>query len=148
MTVQWDLIIGVGNAFCADDGVGPWIAERLKAAGLSAEVMSGEGASLMERWRDQGNVLVIDATRTGLAAGTVHRLDALKETIPGGFFSYSSHQFGLAEAIEISRVLEHLPKSLQIIGIEGGNFQQGDSLSPAVEKAASDIVKDLLHNTL
>lgn len=144
--MKWDLIIGVGNAFRSDDGVGPWIAERLKAAGLPAECMSGEGAALMERWRDQGHVLVIDATRSGLDAGTIHRLDAFGDKIPGGFFSYSSHQFGLAEAIEIARILQHLPETLNIIGIEGGDFSEGEALSPAVEKAAIEIVKELLHN--
>jgi hydrogenase maturation protease len=44
------LILGIGNRFRADDGVGPAVAGRLRALGIPAGEHSGEGAGLMEAW--------------------------------------------------------------------------------------------------
>ena len=133
------LIIGIGNPFRRDDGVGVKVAESLAAAQIpdcTIRVLSGEGAALMECWDGSDRVIVIDAARTGSNPGKIHELDAAREKIASDFFHYSSHAFGLAEAIEMSRALNQLPESIVVYGIEGADFSEGMGLSLAVETAA------------
>jgi hydrogenase maturation protease len=143
----------VGNAFRGDDAVGLVVLERLRevlpAAPISNTVRntielieaSGEGAVLMDSWAAAQHVIVIDATASGAAPGTIHRLDAQAQPIPADFFHYSTHDFGVAEAIEMARVLGRLPASLIIYGIEGSSFDFGAELAPAVARAVPDVVQ-------
>jgi len=140
------LIIGVGNGFRRDDGVGPWVAARLAARGLPAIEHSGEGAGLIEAWSAARHVIVVDATSSGAAPGTVVRLDAVAEELPSHFFRYSSHLFGLAEAIATARTLGRLPERLIIHGIEGGDFGFGEEFTPAVAAAAEAVVERIVED--
>jgi hydrogenase maturation protease len=145
MTSSALLVIGVGNALRGDDAVGLVVLERLRAA-LPAVPMreeSGEGAALMEAWAAAQQVFIIDATASGAAPGTIHRLDAQAQPIPAEFFHYSTHDFGVAEAIEMARVLGRLPASLVIYGIEGSSFNFGAELTPAVARAVPEVVQRL-----
>lgn len=136
------LIIGVGNAFRRDDGVGPWIAEQLQSVGFRVRLESGEGASLIDCWDGEDNVLVIDAARSGAEPGTIHRFDCAETSLPTGFFHYSTHQFGLAEAVETARHLGSLPRQIKVIAIEGFDFGSGEGLSADVEQAAKALLAD------
>ncbi len=138
------LYIGVGNRFRCDDGVGPWVAERLGAAGRDARVHAGDGAGLLELFQRRGEVVVIDATRSGAAPGTVVCLDVEDAPLPAGFFHYSTHRFGLAEAVETARALGLLPERMRIYGVEGREFGAGTELSAPVERAAMGLVDALL----
>ncbi|NYZ16362.1 hydrogenase maturation protease [Azospirillum sp. RWY-5-1] len=135
------LVLGIGNRFRSDDGVGPAVVDRLRALGIPAEERSGEGAELIDAWQGHDTVIVVDACRSDAAPGTVLRIDAAAEPLPAGLFHYSSHLFGLAEAVETARALGRLPRRLIVFGIEGAAFGFGDSLSPAVETAAGEVVR-------
>jgi hydrogenase maturation protease len=137
-------VIGVGNEYRGDDGVGVVAARRLRALlpeCVSVLEESGEGAALMQAWQDAVWVVIIDAAHSGAPPGTVHRLDARLETAPAGFFHYSTHAFSVAEAIEMARALDRLPAQLIVYGIEGESFAAGFGLSPAVEKAVDAVVE-------
>lgn len=141
------LIIGLGNRYRRDDAIGLTIASRLRARASDAFTViehSGEGASLMEAWKAAHRVLIVDAVRSGAPAGTLHRLDANEQSIPGSFFNYSTHAFGLAEALEMARTLNQLPDQVIVYGIEGEDFTMGVGLSSAVEKAAAEIEAKIL----
>lgn len=139
------LFLGVGNLHRADDGVGPYLAERLAAdpvfaaKGITVQPHSGEGASLMHLWEGADKVVIVDAMKSGLALGEVRRFDAVQETLHHGVFRYSSHLFSLAEAVEMSRVLGTLPKEMIIYGIEGEEFTFGADRSPEIEKVLPDV---------
>ena len=138
------LVIGIGNPFRRDDGVGIKVAEAVAAANAvdcEVQFQSGEGAALMECWVEATNVIVIDAVRSGSAPGKIHEIDAVKNHVACDFFHYSSHAFGLAEAIEMARALNQLPESLTVIGVEGKDFSEGIGLTPEVKIAAGISVK-------
>ncbi len=141
------VIIGVGNVYRRDDAVGLIVARRLKAEHLDdVRILeeSGEGAALMESWKDADTVILIDAVHSGGAPGTIHRLDAHAQAIPTGFFHYSTHAFSVAEAVELARALNQLPPRFIIYGIEGKDFEAGEGLSPEVEKAVEEVVRLVL----
>jgi hydrogenase maturation protease len=135
------LIIGVGNRWRSDDGVGPWAADRLAERGLEAVEESGEGARLIALFEAHEDVVVIDAMRSGAATGTLRRFETATEPLPAGCFHYSSHQFALAEAVETARALGRLPRRLIVFGIEGGAWGYGNALSAPVRAAASALVE-------
>ena len=137
------LVLGIGHPFRGDDGIGPLVAERLAALhlpGLTALAHHGEGTDLMARWVGFDVVVVVDATRSGAAPGTVRRWDAVAETLPAALFPKSSHLFGLAEAVEMARRLGRLPPRLTVIGVEGRDFAPGTGLSPEVAAAVDRVV--------
>jgi hydrogenase maturation protease len=141
------LVIGVGNAYRSDDAVGLVVARLLQERApdrVTVREGSGEGAALMAAWEGAGVVILIDAVGAGAAPGTVYRLEARAEPIPAKFFHYSTHAFGVAEAIELARALGQLPPRLIVYGIEGGNFQAGTGLSAAVGRAAQGVVERVL----
>ncbi len=141
------LVIGVGNEYREDDGVGVWVARRLAAHGLRAVERSGEGAGLIDAWSGAARVIVVDAATAGAAPGTLHRFDATRTVLPRGVFRCSSHDFGVAEGIETARVLGRLPPALELYAIEGARFGHGTEMTPAVAAAAGRLVDDLLSVT-
>jgi hydrogenase maturation protease len=144
------LIIGIGNEYRGDDAVGLIVARRLRER-LSDSVkvleQTGDGAALMEAWRGVERVIVIDAVASGAAPGAIHRFDANTRPIPKNAFRCSTHAFGVAEAIELSRALTRLPRSLMVYGIEGKNFAAGVGISPEVEKATCDAINQVFAET-
>ena len=146
------LIIGIGNPYRGDDGVGHRIAQDIKKKSpdhVNVIEQSGDGISLMDSWKDSDAVILIDAVHSGAQPGTIHRFDVHTQTIPTKFFHYSTHAFGVAEAIELARALKQLPKNLIVYGIEGKCFDAGIGLSLEVEKAVEKVmlrVKQEIHN--
>ena len=141
------LIIGIGNEYRGDDAVGLIVARLLKgclADSVKVLEQSGDGAALMEAWRGAETVIIIDAVASGGAPGAIHRFDANTRPIPKSAFHCSTHAFGVAEAIGLSRALGELPRSLIVYGIEGKNFAAGVGLSPEVEGAVGEVVRRAL----
>jgi hydrogenase maturation protease len=147
-TLSRTLVAGVGNPGRGDDAAGWEAIRRLRVRALPPGVelveQSGEAASLMEAWRGRERVFLIDAASSGTAPGTVHRMDAIASEIPSDFLHCSTHSFGLAESVELARVLGELPPALVIYAIEGENFAIGAPLSPTVDAAIDRAVEKLL----
>jgi hydrogenase maturation protease len=141
------LIIGIGNEYRGDDAVGLIVVRRLKERLADSAIVieqSGDGAALMEAWRGVETVISIDAVMSGAEPGTIHRLDAKTQPLPKDAFRCSTHAFGVAEAIELSRAMGELPRSLIVYGIEGKNFAAGVRLSPEVEGAVGEVARRAL----
>jgi len=142
-------VIGIGNEYRSDDGAGVVVARRIREMAPSSCVVcetGGEGTALMELWRHADDVVLIDAVFSGAAPGTIHTFHPSRQPLPTELFPFSSHAFGLVQAIEISRVLNELPRQMIIYGIEGENFEMGTELSPAVQESLDDAVdKALTH---
>jgi len=138
------LILCIGNTMRGDDGAGPAAAERLRpllGARADIEESWGEGTELMQAWQGRDRVFVVDAATSGAAIGTVHVFDAAAQSLPTDFFCYTTHRFGLAEAVELARQLGELPERLTIYAVEGANFELGEGLSAAVDAAVDRVVE-------
>lgn len=144
------LIIGIGTDYGCDDAVGLIVARALKAKHLphcAVLEQSGEGTRIIEAWQGCQSVFLIDALASRAKAGTIYRFDAQAQPIPTSVFARSTHAFGVAEAIELARVLNQLPPALTVYGIEGKCFSAGTSLSPSVARAAKKVVEQIEHET-
>lgn len=138
------VLSGIGNEFRSDDALGLIIVRELEKMNLpDIKILeeSGEGTALMESWKDADAVLLFDVVATGnYPPGTVFRFDTRRDMIPAEFFHYSTHHFGLAEAVELARTLNQLPPYLIVYGAVGVNFTYGTQLTSEVERAILEII--------
>ncbi len=137
------LCIGIGNPYRQDDSVGLVIAAALQARNLPGVTViehNGEGVALMDAWRGAEAVILIDAVSSGAAPGTLFQFAAHRSPLPAGYFTYSTHAFGLAEALEMARALNELPPYCIVFGVEGTSFGFGTALTPEVEHSARESV--------
>lgn len=141
------LVVGIGNIDRGDDGAGIAVARHIRAR-ISPRIPvaehSGEGTSLIELWQmmNAQTVYLIDAMCSDLPSGTIQRFDAHDSSLPAQFFDdYSTHSFGIVQAVELARVLNCLPPQIIIYGIEGLCFDADMPLSAEVEAAVLKTVE-------
>jgi hydrogenase maturation protease len=135
-------IVCVGNRWRSDDAVGLEVAGRLQGtlpAGVELSEREGEPTALIDAWEGANALWLVDAVSSGAEAGTVHRLDASERELPAELFRASTHHMGLAEAVELARALGRLPRQTVVYGVEGGSFEVGDALTPAVAAAVERV---------
>lgn len=144
-------IVGVGNWYRRDDGVGIAVARRLRGrlpSGVRIVEVSGGGTALLDTWKDAATVVIVDAVQSGARPGTIHRLDAHAGQIPSSYFHCSTHAFNVAEAVELARALGQLPPCMIVFGIEGKDVTPGIGLSAEVQEAAGIVTERLLAECL
>ncbi|MCC7209130.1 MAG: hydrogenase maturation protease [Anaerolineae bacterium] len=150
------LVIGMGNPFLGDDGVGWHIAELVRREvadrlpGVDIDCAALGGLSLMERLIGYDRAIVIDALNTGRPSGTIRvlPLDALPEL--GGAHMRSVHDTSLHSALRLGEALGiHLPAEITVVGVEARvGVEFTEALTPAIQGAipqAARQVVELLH---
>ena len=135
------LIVGLGNPWRGDDGAGPAVARGL-GDDPRVLVYEGEPIGLIDAWSGADELILVDAVSSGAPAGTVHRLDPLT-TLPGVLARGSTHAFGLAETLELARILDRLSPRVSVYGIEGEAFTAGEELSAPVRAAVETVRLEL-----
>ena len=138
------LLIGIGNEYRCDDSIGLHVIRALKEQKLPETTIvesSGDGAELIEMSSLARMTILIDAVSSGGEPGAIYRFDALRQTIPAQLSFQSTHVIGVAEAIELARILGQLPPSLIIYAVEGENFSIGVGLSSRAGDAVQKVVE-------
>jgi hydrogenase maturation protease len=142
------LIIGCGNFDRGDDSAGLLVARRLQSLGVKirgVEIIEhgGESFSLMDGWSGCEEVILVDATAPSGSPGRVRVWNIHTERLPEDFSPSSTHAFGVREAVELARVMNRLPQTLLIYGIEGKQFSRGAPPSPEVECAVVSVTEQV-----
>lgn len=140
------LVIGCGTEGRGDDAAGLLVARRLRELGVEAREHSGEALALLESWKEadkEREVVLVDAVVTGAPPGTVTVWDARSAPVVGDFFRCSTHAFGVAEAVELARLLDLLPPRMLIYGIEGERFERAAAPSAPVLDAIERVVQEI-----
>ncbi|MEW6572243.1 MAG: hydrogenase maturation protease [Bacillota bacterium] len=143
------LVIGVGNPYRSDDGFGLAAARQIEKKALpGVKVLkeSGEGGALMDLWENAAAVIIFDTVQTGAEPGSIHRFAADSGQVPEDYFHYSTHLFGVAEAVELARVLGQLPPHLIVYGVNAKELSPGTELSPEVAKAIPEVVEQAVRD--
>lgn len=136
------VIIGIGNPWRRDDGVGWAVAEAVgHRLGPVVEVVEsdGEPTRLLDAWAGIDVAVVVDAVRGDGAPGKIHVWADTPE-LPSAPRSTGSHALGLADAVALGRALHRLPKRLIVIGVEAHETSPGHGLSSAVAGAVEEAV--------
>ncbi|MBI4387737.1 MAG: hydrogenase maturation protease [Candidatus Omnitrophica bacterium] len=144
------LVLGIGNQFRSDDQIGLLAAKAIEAKKLPNVVVRLEqrdGLALLEIWKSFRLVIAIDAVCSNqkVIPGTIYYFEADQKPLPTQFRSCSTHAFGLAEAIELSRNLGMLPTSFTVYGVEGKNFEEGEEVSMEVKFGIDQVVERIVH---
>lgn len=140
------VVVCVGNTYRGDDAAGLVAGERLRGrvpSTVRVVECEQEPTRLLDAWAGADVALVVDACSSGAPAGTVHRFDASDGPLPARVFRSSTHAFGVGDAIEMARALGRLPKRVLVYGVEGADFTAGAELTPAVDSALDDVVREL-----
>lgn len=143
------ILIGIGNIWRNDDGLGPHIVSSLlkdELKNIDIQILSGEMSKLLDLFRLYKNIYIVDAFHTGSEPGTIFNL-TFNEIKLGSSFesSVSSHGMGLWKALKMAEVLGLLPIYLEVFGIEGENFDHGNKLSHTVTNKLEDLKKIILN---
>jgi hydrogenase maturation protease len=141
------VVIGVGNEFRRDDGVGPHVVARLRdrvPPGVDLVISDGEPAELLEAWEGAGLAVVVDAVRAVPSVpGRLHRVVLAATTaLPGT--AVSSHGLGVEAAAALAAALGRLPACLIVHAVEVADTTQGLGLTPEVAAAADALADAVL----
>jgi len=144
-------VIGCGNLARRDDGVGIVVAQRLAAALTPHErrtvtvIDAGtDGMGVMLRANGASALVLVDASRTGSAPGTIHEVPGGEiESAPGP--SLNLHDFRWDHALYAGRQMhgESFPRDVHVFLIEVEDLSFGLGLSGAVEAAAGRVVETI-----
>ncbi|HAU1152439.1 TPA: hydrogenase maturation protease [Legionella pneumophila] len=139
-------VLGIGSPF-GDDQVGWLVADCLKtelskehciSKTLIIESHDRPGLRLIELMNPAKVVFLIDAVKSGCAPGTIHRLKNNE------IFTFqnklSTHEMGVAEALQIGDSLNALPEHVILYGIEIDSIAFNATLSKSVGKAMKAVV--------
>ena len=131
-------VIGVGNEFRRDDGVGPAVVALLDSyelPGVRVVITDGEPTALLEAWSGVDLAVVVDAVRCSPSVpGRFHRAD-LRSAPAAAAGRASSHGLGLHEALRLALALGRTPSRLVAYLVEVDDVGYGTHLSPAVSAA-------------
>lgn len=134
-------VVGIGHSLRGDDSAGlavvrAWQHDHPATAchpAVRVEFLESPGIELINAFDGADAVLLVDAVRSGEAAGKLHRLreDQLLD-LEGA--SGSMHGWGIPEAVRLARALGIRAGGckLRVLGIEAGQIDLGAPLSEAV----------------
>ena len=128
-------MIGVGNEFRRDDGLGPTVVSRLRDLPLPTDVTlavcDGEPTRMLDLWTGADLAVVVDAVRTdGDHGGHVYEIAVAD--LAGSSEVASSHRIGLGSTVELGRALGRMPARLLVLAVDGTDFGFGTQLTPPV----------------
>ncbi|HIC7357943.1 TPA: hydrogenase maturation protease [Legionella pneumophila] len=139
-------VLGIGSPF-GEDQAGWLVANCLKtelskehyiSKTLIIESHDRPGLRLIELMNPAKVVFLIDAVKSGCAPGTIHRLK--NNEIFAFQNRLSTHEIGVAEALQIGQSLNDLPEDIILYGIEIDSVAFNATLSKSVEKAMKVVV--------
>lgn len=140
------VVIGVGNRFLRDDGVGPAVVDRLLAMHLDGALLAesdGEAAGLIMLWDHQRLAILVDAMQADPPhPGRVHRLVVPRPAVER-IRAARAHAADIGDAVETARSTGRLPYRLVVFGIEAADLGEGHGLSPAVQRAADAVAEEI-----
>ena len=122
------IVLGIGNEWASDDGVGPEVVRRLQdrwqeqdwdpKQTVEFSVIARPDLSLLDRIVGYTNLIIVDAVVSDQPPGIVHH----EMWEPGvlearGVQRASSHGFGVRELLEMAEVMGKLPERVECGGL-------------------------------
>ncbi len=141
-------IIGCGNPTRGDDGLGPYVAGRLRQyvetldrGDVRVFDAGTDGMSVMFGARDSDALVIVDAARTGVEPGAVYEVpgDVLARDYEA---SLNLHDFRWNHALAAGRRIfgDAFPASVVVLLVEVADTRFGLELSAPVRAAAERVI--------
>lgn len=129
MSAPDSVVIGIGNEFRRDDGIGPAVAAQVAGLpGVRALTCSAEPAALLDAWTGVALAVLVDAADGGVP-GRIRRCAIGELTDPR---PVSSHDLSIRQTYELGLVLGRAPDELVVVTVDVADTGYGPGLSPAV----------------
>ncbi|UCE50082.1 MAG: hydrogenase 3 maturation endopeptidase HyCI [Phycisphaerales bacterium] len=134
------VILGIGNANRGDDGVGPYLAERLTGR-IDVEVINGE--EIPERYTgvirelNPDTIIILDAICIGEKAGAVAVLTAEDVSMAG----YSTHNASIG--LLMKYLQQETGAEVFLLGIQPGSTFYGSVMTAPVRETA-DVLYSMM----
>lgn len=140
------LVVGCGNLLRGDDGVGPVLIRHLWDRGVpqGARLVDGgtAGMDVAFQMRGAARVVIVDASATGAAPGTIYRVpgEELGELPP--LEGLHTHAFRWDHAIAFARwaLSDACPTDITVFLIEAAGVDLGAELSQPVQTAMEQVI--------
>lgn len=136
------IVVGLGNSYRRDDGVGIVAAaalDELALPGVRVVTDVVEPMSLLEAWSGAGLAVVIDAAVvTPSMPGRVHRC-TLGDVVAASE-GLSSHSVDIGRTHALGQALGRVPDALVVFTIEVADTGHGIGLTPQVAEAVPEVV--------
>lgn len=142
------LVLGIGNILLSDEGVGPYVVNRLTAefqVPEHVEVLDGgtSGMDLLDCVAAADAMVIVDCARLDEGPGAVREI--VGEGVPAYFqMRISPHQIGLSDLLAAAALIDALPQRMALIAIAPENMELGLELSETGERAACKALETLV----
>lgn len=139
-------VVGCGNLLRADDGVGPVLVRQLWEGGVPPGVRLVDGGTagmdVAFQMRGAKRVIVVDASNTGAAPGTVFKVPGLEVEDMPPLSGLHTHSFRWDHALAFARWLlaDYYPSDVTVYLIEGADFGPGGEISPPVRAGMNEVI--------
>ncbi|KKC04721.1 hydrogenase maturation protease [Mycobacterium nebraskense] len=135
-------VIGLGNRYRRDDGVGVAAAIAMDdLAWPNVVVTTGiaEPMGVLEAWTGAALAVIIDAAIvTPATPGRIHRYQL--DEVPTQAEGLSSHSIDLGRTHALARALGRTPDEAMVFAVEAADTGSGDGLTPRVARAVPVVV--------
>lgn len=139
------VVMGIGNSFRRDDGVGPAVAAAVNARAIpdvSVLIDAGDPAVVLDAWAGVRLAVLIDAAVvTPSVPGRIHR--CTKDQLAGSP-AVSSHGVDLATLLALGEALGRIPDDVAVFAVEAEETGYGVGLTPDVAAAVPLVVDAVL----
>lgn len=143
MTNTGLLILGIGSPY-GEDTLGWQIIDTLSKSSTIANnpeitLLKADrpGAVLLDLIKDHERVILIDALKSGATPGRVNILTF--DDLAKFENAFSSHGFGVSEALALGQAIGHLPEQLIIVGVEVVN-----ELTPQLTDQVDEVIRTMM----
>lgn len=140
------LVVGCGNLLRGDDGVGPILVRHLWERGVpdGLRLVDGGTAGMDVAFQMRGarRVVIVDASATGVAPGTIYRVPGAELAELPPLEGLHTHSFRWDHAIAFARwaLADDCPTDITVFLIEAANVAIGVDLSPEVSAAMEQVI--------
>jgi hydrogenase maturation protease len=135
------VVVGIGNTYRRDDGVGPAVAAYIGERALpGVRVLTGieDPMNLLDAWSGAALAVLVDAAITPTPTpGRIHRVMAGDVTAAGGV---STHDLDITQALALGQALGRTPDQLVVFTVEVADTGHGVGLTPPVAAAVPEAV--------
>lgn len=138
------LVLGLGNPFRCDDGIGNKVAQALQGRVHDSKVTvmetNADGLELLDLLPGYDRAIIIDAIQTPEGkAGQIYRLS--KQELVSYNYTPTTHNVGIGTALQLGGKLGlTLPEEIVIFAIEVADTSFSEDLTPKVEEAVPRVV--------
>jgi len=137
------VVLGLGNPYLGDDGVGIAVAKELQRRNLGEGTLVRAHQTfdlwLLSEYGGASRLIIVDAVMSGSAPGTVTEYEVAPRqgplsSLPG------LHSLELHDLVDFAGRMGLLSCPVTVIGIEPKDCKLGEGLSPEVEEAIPEVI--------